>query len=209
MSQQDLQPSQDLAQLVRDLNAAGHNPATSGNYSLRSLDLPGYALVSESGVDKSRFTIANLLPIQIATGEPHPSLAGQGRKSSDETALHLTIYQNSAAGSVLHSHHLDSLLFADLHPGQTSLTLTGLELLKGFQGVKTHETELQIPCLNNSQDMQILGAEVNKAMALHPAAWGFLLRGHGLYVWGNSLQDAKRHLEVFAYVFQYHVRNRR
>ena len=25
--------------------------------------------------------------------------------------------------------------------------------------------------------------------------YGFLVKGHGLYAWGNSLREAKRHLE--------------
>lgn len=32
--------------------------------------------------------------------------------------------------------------------------------------------------------------------------YGFLLAGHGLYVWGTTLSDAKRHLEVFEYLLQ-------
>ena len=204
----DSQQAQSLAILVRQLNAAGHNPATSGNYSLRSLALPGYALVSESGIDKSLFEAQNLIPIEINTGRAHPSL-GHGRRSSDETALHLVLYRLTPAGAVLHSHHLDSLLFADLYPGKTVLRLGGLELLKGFKGIKSHEEEIELPALENSQDMAVLALEVQTALNLYPSTWGFLLRGHGLYVWGESLAEAKRHLEVFEYVFKYHVHQKR
>ena len=31
---------------------------------------------------------------------------------------------------------------------------------------------------------------------------GFLLAGHGLYSWGNSIAATKRHIEVFEFLFE-------
>jgi methylthioribulose-1-phosphate dehydratase len=197
-----------LAALVRALNLTGHNPATSGNYSLRSHSLPGFALVSESGVDKSSFTERHFLPVNFESGELHP--AAKGRRSSAETAIHLCLYRATPANCVLHSHLLEALLFADLHPAQPKLTVRGLELLKGFKGVTTHETTISIPCFENTQDIDRLAAEI--APAILPGSdrfFGLILRGHGLYVWGDSVDDAKRHLEVFEYVFKYYLARRR
>ena len=58
ISAQDHEEMKKLAALVRVMNTQGHNPATSGNYSLRSKTTPEIALVSESGIDKSKFTEA-------------------------------------------------------------------------------------------------------------------------------------------------------
>jgi methylthioribulose-1-phosphate dehydratase len=204
----DLKEAQLLSQLVRDLNSQGHNPATSGNYSLRSSVVPGVALVSESGIDKSLFTENNFLLVEEKTGSLFGDYKDSGRKSSDETGLHLAIYNSTKAGCVLHSHLIESLLFSDLHPHDLIIEIEGLELLKGFKGVKTHEHKFLIPCLDNSQDIQTLSEKVTKILS-EVQTYGFILRGHGVYVWGDTVKDAKRHLEVFEYIFKYKIANHR
>ena len=209
ISAQDHEEMKKLAQLVRILNIHGHNPATSGNYSLRSQTSPDIALVSESGIDKSKFTEHNFLPLYFQTREMHPSYVGMNRKSSDETDIHLSLYQITNANCVLHSHMLEGLLFADLFPGQEFATMRGLELLKGFKGVKTHNVEINIPCFENTQDIRALAEEIKPAILSQKNNYGLLLRGHGLYVWGDSVEEAKRHLEVFEYIFRYYIRSNR
>src|SRR5690606_35239733 len=133
-----------LAKLVRSLNVSGHNPATSGNYSLRSTTSPEYALVSESGIDKGLFTEDNLILVDIKSAKQHEIFQGLGKKSSDETALHLAVYKATDANCVRHSHMLEGILFAEMFPGESFLKIAGLELLKGLKGIKTHETKVQI-----------------------------------------------------------------
>lgn len=194
-----------LAGLVRVMNTMGHNPATSGNYSLRSKTNANMALVSESGIDKSKFTVDHFLPVNYETRVPDESVTLAGRKSSDETDIHLSIYQATKANCVLHSHMLDSLLFADLFPGKDHAILSGLELLKGFKGIKTHEVEIKIPCFENTQDIYNLSLQVIPLIEDNKGCYGLLLRGHGIYVWGESVEEAKRHLEVFEYLFKYYL----
>jgi methylthioribulose-1-phosphate dehydratase len=205
ISAQDYEEMKKLAALVRVMNTQGHNPATSGNYSLRSATSPEIALVSESGIDKSKFTEDNFLPIYHDSREMLPDYAKTGRKSSDETDIHLTIYQITKANCVLHSHMLDALLFADLFPGKQFATIKNLELLKGFKGIKTHELEINIPVFDNTQDIRQLAETVKPAILSQPFSYGLLLRGHGIYVWGSSIEEAKRHLEVFEYIFKYYL----
>jgi methylthioribulose-1-phosphate dehydratase len=205
ISAQDHEEMKKLAGLVRVMNSLGHNPATSGNYSLRSKTTPEIALVSESGIDKSKFSEDNFLPIYYSTREMHEKYKSTGRKSSDETDIHLTIYQITKANCVLHSHILDSILFADLFPGKKFATISNLELLKGFKGVKTHELEINIPLFDNTQDIRSLAETIKPAILSQPDSYGLLLRGHGVYVWGDSVEEAKRHLEVFEYIFKYYL----
>lgn len=205
ISAQDYEESKKLAALVRIMNSLGHNPATSGNYSLRSKTNPEIALVSESGIDKSKFTEDNFLPLYYQTREMHEDYKNSGRKSSDETDIHLTIYQITKANCVLHSHILDSLLFADLFAGKSFATIKDLELLKGFRGIKTHEIEINIPVFDNTQDIRSLSEEIKPAILSQPNSYGLLLRGHGIYVWGDTVEEAKRHLEVFEYIFKYYL----
>ncbi|MBY0414377.1 MAG: methylthioribulose 1-phosphate dehydratase [Bdellovibrionales bacterium] len=205
ISAQDYEEMKKLASLVRVMNTQGHNPATSGNYSLRSKTSPEIALVSESGIDKSKFTEDNFIPIYHGNREMLESYKTSGRKSSDETDIHLTIYQITKANCVLHSHMLDALLFADLFSEKEFATIKHLELLKGFKGVKTHELEINIPIFDNTQDIRNLAEAVKPAILSQTNNYGLLLRGHGIYVWGESVEEAKRHLEVFEYIFKYYL----
>lgn len=208
-SAQDHEEMKKLASLVRTMNSLGHNPATSGNYSLRSKTAPEMAFVSESGIDKSRFTEDNFIPLYIQSKAMHPEYLDSGRKSSDETDIHLSLYQITNANCVLHSHILDSLLFADLFVGKSFATIEGLELLKGFKGIKTHDLKINIPAFDNTQDIAALSEKIKPAILSQENNYGLLLRGHGIYVWGDSVEEAKRHLEVFEYIFKYYLNSRR
>jgi methylthioribulose-1-phosphate dehydratase len=139
----------------------------------------------------------------------HPDYKNKGRKSSDETELHLSIYQTTNANCILHGHHVNSLLFADLFLGLPFLTVEGLELLKGFKGIKTHETKINIPCFDNTQDIALLAEQIKPALLSQQNNYGLVLRGHGIYVWGESVEEAKRHLEVFMYIFKYYLHSKR
>ncbi len=204
----DLVEAKKLAFLVRSLHVTGHNPATSGNYSFRSSVFPQHAYISQSGVDKSAFAASHLIPVDVATGEIAAPARAENVRISDEAPVHLQVYRSTSARCVLHSHLLDAVLFADLFPGQKEVAISGLELLKGFRGIKSHEASVPVPLFENTQDMSDLAVRLGRVLEGGPEVYGFILRRHGLYVWGQSVSEAKRHLEVFEYVFKYHLRTR-
>lgn len=193
---------QKLVALIHQLNARGHNTATSGNYSLFFKEMGEYALVSESGIDKAHFSIDNFLPVHLKTKKVSDDAQYTNRKSSDETAIHLAIIQEMNVGCVLHSHFLESLIFARRCPDVSYLTLTGFEMIKAFKGVTTHEEKVIIPVFDNSQDIEALALKIPLALKNSQHCYGLMLRDHGLYVWGKTVSDAKRHLEAFEYLFK-------
>jgi methylthioribulose-1-phosphate dehydratase len=65
---------------------------------------------------------------------------------------------------------------------------------KAFAGIPSHVGEILIPIVENSQYMEELSNRVMSArLAQIPA---ILVRGHGVYAWGNSVREAGRHLET-------------
>jgi len=197
-----------LAEKVRWLNLNGHNPATSGNYSLRSSTDPNYAYISESGINKAEFMQSHFIPINIHTLEVPDIADFKAKKVSDETAVHMAIYRATNAQCVLHTHMIESLLFADLFPQKSFAKLSQLELLKGLEGITTHDTEIEIPLFENTQDIHALGFQIEPILQSMVKKYGLILRGHGMYVWGSQRLKAERHLEVFSYLFQYCLRKR-
>ena len=86
------------------------------------------------------------------------------------------------------------------------LVIEGLEMLKGLEGIHTHESRIHIPVLANDQDLDRLSAAARPHLAGAPH--GILIAGHGLYAWGADLQQAMRHLEILEFLLEQHWRQR-
>lgn len=186
-----------MAELGHALYARGQVPATSGNFSLRLAD--GDIAITASGRDKSRLGTGDILRLS-AEG----SVRGGGTPSA-ETGLHLQLYRHSSdIGAVLHTHSLDAVL-ASARAGK-AIRFQGLELLKAFSGVHSHEQALELPVFDNDQDIPALARRVDAHMTRHGPGHGYLIRGHGLYTWGETLDVARRHLEAFDYLLAYYLR---
>jgi methylthioribulose-1-phosphate dehydratase len=178
----------------------GWAPATSTNYSVRLPNdaAPAYCAITSSGVNKGTIEVKHILTID-QHGRP---IDADGLKPSAETPLHLLLYRTMDAGAVLHTHSLPAALLSQLARDEGQVLISGWELLKGLSGIDTHEVEISLPVFPNSQDMQALSARVEQSISTKRACYGFLLAGHGLYVWGKDLPEAKRHLEVLEYLLQ-------
>jgi methylthioribulose-1-phosphate dehydratase len=173
----------------------GWVPATSGNFSVRR---GGRILITASGLDKGTLTPEGLLEID---GEGRV-LAGTGKPSA-ETGLHLVLYRaRAAAGAILHVHTVWNTLLSGHCEATGVVTIEGYELLKGLAGVLTHTHREQVPILKNSQNYGELCAEFEAALGNYPDAHGVLLSRHGLYTWGESVADARRHLEALEFLFE-------
>lgn len=174
--------------------ARGWIPATSGNFSAR-LDSARCAITA-SGSDKTALTGAGVIEAAIA-GPAHP-------RQSAEAALHYMIYRTRPdAGAVAHVHAMPAVLASLQAGGRSHIRLEGLELLKAFRGIKTHETALDVPLFANDQDMDALAARAAPAIAPSKGpCFGFLIAGHGLTVWGADATETLRHLDAFDYLFR-------
>jgi methylthioribulose-1-phosphate dehydratase len=75
-------------------------------------------------------------------------------------------------------------------------------MLKGLEGIKTHQHREWIPIFANDQDIRALAETVAVELIRDPDSHGFLLSGHGLYTWGEDLAQARRHVEIFEFLFE-------
>ena len=75
-------------------------------------------------------------------------------------------------------------------------------MLKGLDGVRTHEHREWIPIVANDQDMPRLAGAVRRVLDEQPAAHAFLIERHGLYTWGSTLADAERHVEILEFLIE-------
>jgi methylthioribulose-1-phosphate dehydratase len=129
-------------------------------------------------------------------------LAGTGKPSA-ETGLHLVLYRyRPTAGAILHVHTIWNTLLSSHYEARGCVPIEGYELLKGLAGVTTHAYLEQVPILENSQDYAELSDRLAEALGKYPRAHGVLLSRHGLYTWGESVAEARRHLEALEFLFE-------
>ena len=179
---------------VRELAQLGWTPATSSNFSLR-LD-GAHAAITVSGRDKGKLVEDDIMVVDFdgrAVGRP--------LRPSAETLLHTQLYRRfPEVGCVLHTHSLVQTVASRLYAGAGHIRLEGYELLKAFEGNSTHEMAIDVPVFANTQDMTVLAAQVDGLLDRQPL-WGYLIDGHGLYAWGRTMAEARRHLEAFEFLF--------
>jgi methylthioribulose-1-phosphate dehydratase len=180
--------AQQIIEAARFLAARGWAPAGAGNYSHRLAD--GTFAVTVSGAHKANLAVADIMRID-AGGH---SL--DGRRPSAEAALHLAVYRlYPHAQAVLHTHSIPTVVLTRSLWDHESLVLKGYELLKGFPGVETHENPIELPIYDNTQNMDGLAIDIASDLIVRPAP-AFLIRNHGLYGWGASMDEALRVVEA-------------
>lgn len=172
----------------------GWTPATAGNLSAR-IDATTMAITA-SGVDKGLLRSTDVLAFDFAANRVRGA-----RPSSAETALHVERYQADAAiGAVVHVHARSATVVSMLRGIGTEVRLEGYELVKALAGIRTHETGVTVPIFANTQDMDGLAREVRIRLNGAGPCFGYLLAGHGLYAWGQSMADALRHTEALEFL---------
>jgi methylthioribulose-1-phosphate dehydratase len=154
--------------------------------------------MSPSGVDKGELTAPQMLTID----ENAHVVSDRPVKPSDESLLHIRIVKERGAGAVLHTHSVWNTMLSDLYANEGGVHIEGYEMLKGLQGVKSHEHTEWLPIIDNSQDMLALADTITTTLKQHETAHGFLLKRHGLYSWGDNLAQAKRHIEILEFLLE-------
>lgn len=187
-----------LASIAKSFHGRGWLLGTSGNLSAVVQREPLRLAMSPSGVDKGE-----LVPEQVLTIDDNARLvSAHAAKPSDESLLHIRIVKERGAGAVLHTHSVWNTMLSDLYANEGGVKIENYEMLKGLQGVKTHEHSEWLPIIDNSQDMPALADTIAATLKQQPSAHGFLLKRHGLYSWGENLAQAKRHIEIFEFLLE-------
>lgn len=189
--------AEELVEIGRAFYVRGWVLGTSGNFSAVVTREPLRLAITSSSVDKGDLRAAHILQID---GEANV-LDGSGRPSA-ETLLHLAVVRLREAGAVLHTHSVWSNILSDAYATEGGLSIEGYEMLKGLEGVSTHEHREWLPIIENSQDMTGLAKSVDEALRQNSDTHGFLLRRHGLYTWGKNIAEAKRHVEILEFLLE-------
>ena len=187
-----------LAGVGRRFYMRGWALGTSGNFSALVSREPFRLAITTSAVHKGE-----LRPSDILLCDQDATAVGRRKgRPSAEARLHVEIARRREAGAVLHTHSVWTTVLSDLYGRDGGFALEGYEMLKGLNGVASHDHREWVPIVANDQDMTRLGREVANTLARNPAAHAFILERHGLYTWGATLADAERQVEILEFLFE-------
>jgi len=191
-----------LRQTKARLDVRGFFPATSGNLSARigpfSPDRFAFA-VTTGGRDKSDMSPEDFLIVD-QNGRP----VGETRlKPSAETLIHCEIYRLTGCGAVVHAHTVFNNLASKLYREQGGVPIEGCDMLKAF-GIWETGAPVELPILPNDGDAVRVARSIKSGITRKVP--GFLLHNHGIFVWGDDLQAARRHLEAFEFLLELRCR---
>jgi methylthioribulose-1-phosphate dehydratase len=186
----------------RRMDARGWVPATAGNISVR-VD-PDRIAITRSGGHKGFLDAGHVMQVDAQGVALTPD-----KRPSAETLLHCQIYSLFPnAGAVLHGHSVAGTVLSMADPTAASFRFAGYELLKAFEGQVTHEAALDLPIVDNDQDMTRLAGRLAPLLRAG-APLGYLIRGHGVYVWGPEMETALARLEGLEFLLACELEKRK
>jgi len=180
----------DVLEMAAFAAQRGWVPATSGNFS-RRVDARSIA-VTRSGADKTKLAERDIILVDLEHATPD--------NASAETPLHVARYRrNHAIECIMHVHSVPSTVASKRYAGNGVIQTSGYEMIKALPGFTTHEAALRIPIFANSQDTAAMAEEIERSLH-EEAVPGYLIAGHGLYAWGESVPAACRHAEALDFL---------
>ncbi|PSS03664.1 class II aldolase/adducin N-terminal [Coniella lustricola] len=185
---------------------------TGGGASIRDGDL---VYLAPSGVQKELMKPSDL----YSDGPIRPASRVYLRsppvfKPSQCTPLFLSAFTRKGARCCIHTHSpyavLVTLILEQQGKGKDKeFRINNIEQIKGFArgyphgevgNLGYHDT-LRIPIIENTAHEEDLTEFLEDAMDRYPDAYAVLVRRHGVYVWGNSVEQAKGQCESLDYLF--------
>lgn len=174
---------------------------TGGAMSLRHGER---VFVTPSGVPKERLQPEDLYVLDL-TGNILASPASKpgkvAPKLSDCAPLFLAAHKIRKAAVVLHSHSIQCNLAAALCDNTREFRISHQEMIKGLKGHVYADT-LIVPVIDNAPKESALAEPIAQMIEAYPKTSAVLVRRHGLFVWGDSWEAAKRHAECLHYLFE-------
>ncbi len=179
-----------LCSLSRWISAKQWAPAGSGNFSIRSGEHS--CLITAIGKDKGELSPHDLVQVRWQQGNVETVAAAPA-----SVGLHVALYQQFfQAKVVLQTQSIAANVWSQLIRADHYL-FSGYEL----QAVITrqlHRNHCNLVIIDAKQSPALQAAEV--ARRADELTSALLIRGHGLYVWGDTLEQTKQQLEAWEFL---------
>jgi methylthioribulose 1-phosphate dehydratase / enolase-phosphatase E1 len=195
-----------ISQMCERFFHLGWATGTSGGVSIRipskNVKDDWRVFVTPSGIQKEDMIGNDIFELNRNGDIVVPSTT-PGLRVSACTSLWYVIYKcRPSATCCIHTHSMNAVSATLLDPTEQStvLQLTYLEMLKGV-GNHSYDDILQVPIIDNRPTEDLLADQMEIAINKYPKCNAVLVRRHGLFVWGDSWEQAKTQCESFDYLF--------
>lgn len=199
-----LNPCAALVEIARDFHGRGWMAGTAGNLSARDNQNPASFWITVSGLPKGRLDKNDFLRIDI-TEDRVLERFNESAQPSAETAIHRAIYQLfPRVNACLHVHTVAACLATALNTtDDCELNLPPLEMLKGL-GIQQELPDVSLPLFPNYSDVSSIADAIRQRFTTTPPTLPVLMiLGHGITVWGESLQEAYNRVEIVEFIMSY------
>lgn len=207
-------PANLIPELCANFYRLGWVTGTGGGASIREDDL---VYLAPSGVPKEAMRPENIYVLELSKQvEPRNRVylrSPPALKPSQCTPLFLAAFKKRKARCCIHTHSqwavLITLLLENGSAHETNMfEINNIEQIKAFgrgfgkQGSMGYHDTLRIPVIENTPFEEDLTDTLEAAMDKYPDTYAVLVRRHGVYVWGDTVDKAKAQAESLDYLFQ-------
>ncbi len=164
----------------------------------------GGLLLAPTGVHKERVRTDEFFTVDPADGRIVRTPDDPGLRPSECSAIFSLTARERGARSVVHSHALSAVLAGDLASGGADhVEIRDLEMLKGIRGVANRDVHL-LPVIRNTPREAELTEQLARVLGdpRFASSFAVVVADHGAYIWGDDVWEAKRHTEVYHFLFE-------
>jgi len=163
----------------------------------------GGLLLAPTGVHKERIKTNEFFTVDPTDGRVLISPDDPGLRPSECNAIFSLAARQRGARSVVHSHALSAVLAADLAADADHVAIRDLEMLKGIRGVGNRDVHL-LPVIRNTPREAELTEQLARVLddPRFKDSFAVVVADHGAYIWGDDVWEAKRHTEVYHFLFE-------
>ncbi len=190
-----------LTELLRVFYAKGWVSGTGGGICGPADG--GGLLLAPTGVHKERVGVDDFFVVDPADGHVVRTPEDATLRPSECNTIFCLAARTRAARSVVHSHALSAVLAGDLAGDADHVAIRDLEMLKGIRGVANRDVHL-LPVIRNTPRESELVEQIGAVFAdpRFQNAFAIVVADHGAYIWGDDVMEAKRHAEVYHFLFE-------
>ena len=183
-----------LVELLGTFYAKGWVSGTGGGISGPADG--GGLLLAPTGVHKERIRPDEFFTVDTSDGRVLDAPADPTLRPSECNSIFCLTARERGARSVVHSHALSAVLAGDL-------AIRDLEMLKGIRGLGNRDVHL-LPVIRNTPREGELVEQLEAVLAdpRFEGAFAVIVADHGAYIWGDDVWEAKRHTEVYHFLFE-------
>lgn len=159
---------------------------TWGNASAITEDRK-YVVIKPSGISYEKMSFEDMVVIEMSTGK----VIGKGLNPSSDTPTHLELYRSfPEIKGIAHTHSINAVSFAQAGMGIPALGTTHADYFYGDIKCTRSLTEAEVKTNYELNTGRVIVETINQLSIDVNAVPGILVRNHGPFSWGKSVDEA-------------------